>query len=248
MSTSRSGKRLPKCSARWKHACRKPQFERGSGWLRAGAQRVQAANEDIHRDGVDLVVIHRIEKGRAHFVKHKSADQRAQYLKRVDRLLAVRPALSNTLTATAASNSPSRRHSGESVVGFLKVAADRPGRSCANARSASAIARIASLPVALPMSRSSRARNSRYPLTASSRLISGIVSSFSANWVSSSAARSDAIRRSQRVASVASNSSMENFFSFASMDEVPRCTRERRGLEIPDAVLATDRRHSAASR
>src|ERR1700736_5646244 len=175
MSTSRSGKRLRKCSARWKHACRKPQFERGSGWLRAGAQRVQAANEDIHRDGVDLVVIHRVEKGRAHFVKHKSADQRAQYLKRVDRLLAVEAALSNTLTATAASNSPSRRHSGES-------------------------------------------------------------------------ARSDAIRRSQRVASVASNSSMENFFSFAGMDELPRCTRERRGLEIPDAVLAPDRRHSVASR
>jgi hypothetical protein len=41
------------------------------------------------------------------------------------------------------------------------------------------------------------------------------------------------IRRSQRVASVASNSSMENFFSFASMDEVPRCTRERRGLGNP---------------
>src|ERR1700730_9347230 len=174
MSTSRSGKRLPKCSARWKHACRKPQFKRGSGWLRAGAQRVQAANEDIHRDGVDLVVIHRVEKGRAHFVKHKSADQRAQYRALIAGSRS-RPALSNTLTAMAVSNSTSRRPSGES-------------------------------------------------------------------------ARSDAIRRSQRVASVASNSSMENFFSFAGMDQLPPCPRERRGLEIPDAVLAPDRRHSAASR
>src|SRR5260370_16918072 len=152
MSTSRSGKRSPRCSARWKHACRRRPFERGSaGWLRGRAQRVQAANEDIHRDGVDLVVVHRVEKGRGHFVKHKSADQCAQYLKRGDRLLAVQSVTHEHLTALAASNSPSRRHSGEAVIEFLKAPSDRPGRSCANARIANAIARMASPPVALPM-------------------------------------------------------------------------------------------------
>lgn len=71
------------------HFCGKFQASPTLSRLRGGPKRVQTANEDIHRHRVQLVVIHGVQKRCRHFMQHKSADERAQYPKRVHRLLAL---------------------------------------------------------------------------------------------------------------------------------------------------------------
>ena len=107
-----------------RHACRKQRSEPRSGRWRLGAERIEAANEDVHRHGMIPVVIYPFRGKTRSLRGARIRGPGAQDAKRVHPCSRLSPALSNVRKATADSNSPSRRHSGESVIEFRKVAAE----------------------------------------------------------------------------------------------------------------------------